>query len=62
MNEKEIIEEVEKRVKKELEGKVNPSMLGYIHIFEEKKKYILEKEYGISFRTSREKNIGCNID
>lgn len=62
MNEKEIIKEVESRVKKELEGKVDPSMFGYIHVFEQRKKEILEKEYGIIFYTSREKNKGCSID
>ena len=62
MNEKEIIEEVENRVKKELEGKINPNMFGYIHIFEQRKKEILEKEYGINFQTTREKNMSSNMD
>ncbi|MBR6033640.1 MAG: hypothetical protein IKP28_02725 [Clostridia bacterium] len=62
MNEKEIIKEVEDRVRKELEEKLNPNMFGYIHIFEQRKKEILEKEYGITFQTSREKNTSCNID
>ena len=63
MNEK-IIEEVENRVKKELEleGMINPDMFGYIHVFEQRKKEILEKEYGIIFQTSREKNKSCTID
>ena len=62
MNEEEIIKKVENRVKKELEGKVDYGMLGYIHVFEQRKKEILEKEYKIIFRTLREKNNGCNID
>ena len=62
MNEQEIIKEVEERVKKELEGKVDINMLGYIHIFEARKKEILEKEYGIKFETSREKDYGYSID
>ncbi len=62
MTNEEIIEKVEKRVKKELEGKIDSNMLGYIHIFESRKKEILEKEYGIKFQTSREKNSSCNID
>jgi hypothetical protein len=62
MNEEEIMKVVDERVKKELEGIVNPNMLGYIHVFEQRKKEILEKEYGISFKTVREKNPGCCID
>lgn len=61
MNEK-LIQEVEKRVKKELEGIVNPDMFGYIHAFESRKKEILKEEYGIEFETTREKNSSCNID
>ena len=62
MTREEIIKEVETRVQKELEGKVDSNMLGYIHIFECRKKEILDKEYGIKFQTLREKNLGCNID
>ncbi len=62
MNKEEIIKKVDERVKKELEGKVDSNMLGYIHIFEARKKEILEKEYGIQFKTSREKNQSCYID
>ena len=62
MNDKEIIREVEERVKKELEGKLDSNMFGYIHIFEQRKKEILEKEYGIVFHTLREKSEGVNID
>lgn len=62
MTENEIIKEVEKRVKKELEGKVDSDMLGYINIFENRKKKILEQEYGIKFQTIVEKNSSCSID
>ena len=62
MNKEEIIKKVDERVKKELEGKVDSNMLGYIHIFEARKKEILEKEYGIQFKTSREKKQSCYID
>lgn len=62
MTENEIIKEVEKRVKKELDGKVDPDMLGYINIFEDRKKKILEQEYGIKFQTKVEKNSSCSID
>ena len=62
MEQKEIIEKVENRVRKELEGKIDPNKFGYIHFFEERKKEILEKEYGIIFQTSIEKNKSCNID
>lgn len=62
MTEKEIIAKVEKRVKEELEGKVNQDMFGYINIFENRKKEILEKEYGISFKTRQERNRNIWID
>jgi len=62
MNKMEIVKNVENKVKKELEGKMDSSMLGYIHIFEKRKKEILEKEYGIIFNTARENNKSCNID
>ena len=62
MNEEEIIKSVDERVKKELENKYNQNMLGYIHIFEKIKKEILEKEYHISFKTSREKMKGKCLD
>lgn len=58
----EIIKKVEEQVKKELEGKVNPDMFGYINIFENRKKEILSKEYGIEIKTTQEKNIGTSID
>ncbi len=62
MMSEQIVKEVDERVRKELEGKVDSNMLGYIHIFESRKKEILEKEYGIKFQTSREKNLGSSID
>jgi hypothetical protein len=62
MNKEEIIKLVDERVKKELERKYNPDMIGYIHIFEERKKEILEKEYHIKFKTTREKSKGVNVD
>lgn len=37
-------------------------MLGYINIFEDRKKKILEQEYGIKFQTIVEKNSSCSID
>lgn len=62
MNKEEIIKKVDERVQKELEGKVDSNMFGYIHIFEARKKEILEKEYGIQFQTLREKNKDCCVD
>ncbi len=62
MTKEEIIDKVEKIVKKELEGKISPDMLGFINIFEKRKKEILEKEYGIKFKTTEEKNISTSID
>lgn len=62
MSRDEIIKAVEERVKKELEGKVNPDMFGYIHIFEDRKKEILEQEYGIIITTTREESFGKSID
>ena len=46
----------------ELEGKVNPDMFGYIHIFEDRKKEILEQEYGIIITTIREESFGKSIN
>ena len=62
MDKEEIIKLVEERVKKELADKYEPDMLGYIHIFEARKKEILEKEYNIRFETTREKNKGVIVD
>ncbi len=62
MTEKEIIEKVEQRVKKELEGKIDPDMFGYVNEFEKRKKEILEKEYGMEFETKREKSKTEFID
>lgn len=56
-----IIQEVEEKVRKELEGKVNSDMFGYVNIFEERKKELL-KEYGIDYKTLQENNLGCCID
>ena len=53
-----IIEEVEKRVKEEIDKKYSSDMLGYINIFEEKKKQILKEEYGIDWLTTRERYNG----
>lgn len=61
-NENEIIEIVEERVRKELEEKIDINMLGYIHMFEKRKKEILRDEYGIEFKTSREKSSCETID
>lgn len=61
-NKEEIIKQVEERVKKDLEGKVSPDMFGYINIFENRKKEILSKEYGIEIKTMQEKNVGTSID
>ena len=58
----EIIKEVEERVKKELEGKYDPGMFGYIHILESRMKEILKNDYGINFETSREKDDSFTID
>lgn len=62
MSNEEIIKEVEARVQGKLKGKVEPDMLGYIHIFEARKKEILKKEYGIEFKTLRERNTNCRFD
>ena len=62
MTEEEMIKEVEERVRKELEGKIDPDMFGYIHAFEQMKKEILLEEYGIFYQTSREKDTDCSRD
>lgn len=62
MSNEEIIKKVEARVQEELKGKVEPDMLGYIHIFEARKKEILKKEYGIEFKTLRERKTNCRFD
>lgn len=62
MSEEEIMKIVDERVKKELEGKYDPDMLGYIHLFEERKKNILEKEYNIKYKTLKETNKGEIVD
>lgn len=62
MTREEIIKKVEERVQKELEGKVEPEMLGYVHIFEDRKKEILKEEYGIEYQTLEEKYSSKSID
>lgn len=57
-----IVEEVEQKVKKEIDKKYSPDMLGYINIFEEKKKQILREEYGIDWLTSSERYSANCID
>ena len=59
---KKIIEKVNKQVAEELKDKINPNMLGYRHYFDLRKKEILYKEYGITWKTLQEKNEGCSID
>lgn len=56
-----IIEEVEKQVEKELEGICDKNALGYIHLFEERKKELL-KEKGIEWKTTQERFTGRTID
>ena len=60
--EEEIIKNVEERVRKELEGKYDPDMLGYIHIFEKRKQEILKEEYGIEYETTRDRDIEESVD
>ncbi len=62
MTREEIIKQVDEKVKKELDGKISPNMLGYIHIFEKRKKEILKNEYGIEFKTLRERDTGRSMD
>lgn len=61
MNEKDIFDEVEKQVEKELEGVYSKTEFGYIHRFEERKKELL-KEKGIEWKTSRERFNGIMMD
>lgn len=58
----EIIKKVEERVVQELKDKVTPDMLGYINVFDKRKKEILKNEYGIEWKTTQERNKWCNID
>lgn len=62
MNKEEIIKEVEEKVKKELEDTLKIDMLGYISVFERRKKEILKDDYGIEYETLIEKNKSCSID
>ncbi len=61
MDESEIIKQVEKQVEEELREKFDKKQLGYIHIFEKRKKELL-KERGIDWKTSREKYTWMTID
>lgn len=58
----EIIKMVDKKVEDELNEKINKKSLGYKHYFDLRKKEILEKEYGIKWKTSQERDEGCSID
>lgn len=62
MNREEIIKEVEEKVKKELEDTLKVDMLGYISVFERRKKEILKEEYGIEYETLIEKSKSATID
>ena len=61
MDNKKIIEEIEKQVEKELEGVYDKREFGYIHVFEKRKQELL-KEKGIEWKTSRERFDGTMID
>ena len=58
----EIIKKVDRKVEDELSGRIDRKSLGYKHYFDLKKKEILEKEYGIKWKTFQERNEGCSID
>ena len=58
----EIIKKVNQKVKNELNGIIDEKSLGYKHYFDLKKKEILEKEYGIQWKTFQERTEGCSID
>lgn len=58
----EIIKKVNKQVEEELKGKIEKDMFGYRYYFDLRKKEILEKEYGIEWKTLQEQNAGCSID
>jgi len=62
MNKEEIIKEVEEKVKKEIEENLKIDMLGYISVFERRKKEILKEEYGIEYETLIEKSKSRSID
>ena len=61
MNKKEIMEEIDKQVEKELEGVYDKMDFGYIHRFEERKKELL-KQKGIEWKTRRERFNGIMTD
>ena len=53
----DIIVKVEDRVRKELkENNYKEDMFGYVHLLENRKKEILENEYGIKIKTKQEQN------
>ena len=58
----EIIKVVDQKVENELNGKISKKILGYKYYFNLRKKEILEKEYGIEWKTPQERNEGCSID
>lgn len=58
----EIIKKVDRKVEDELSGRIDKKSFGYKHYFDLKKKEILEKEYGIKWKTLQERNEGFSID
>ena len=56
-----IIEDIEKQVEKELDGICDKNALGYIHLFEKRKKELL-KEKGIEWKTTQERFTGKTVD
>lgn len=59
----DIIVKVEDRVRKELkENNYKEDMFGYVHILENRKKEILENEYGIKIKTKQKQNPSLSMD
>ena len=59
----DIIVKVEDRVRKELkENNYKEDMFGYVHLLENRKKEILENEYGIKIKTKQEQNPSSIMD
>lgn len=59
----DIIVKVEDRVRKELkENNYKEDMFGYVHFLENRKKEILENEYGIKIKTKQEQNPSSSMD
>lgn len=59
----DIIVKVEDRVRKELkENNYKEDMFGYVHLLENRKKEILENEYGIKIKTKQEQNPSLSMD